>query len=164
MYYIDWGDSTTSGWIGPFSSGVIVSQEHAWVSSGSYEIQAKAKDWHGAESNWSDPYELSITAPELMVGMKGGFGVTITVTNIGDAPATNVSWSITSDRGVTAVLSFLQLILEFFLLFYQVQKYQEKCWYSGLGKRQCLPQQGVMRAPLRTPRFKQRFSCSSSLV
>lgn len=99
MYYIDWGDSTTSGWIGPFSSGVIVSQEHAWVSSGSYEIQAKAKDWHGAESNWSDPYELSITAPELMVGMKGGFGVTITVTNIGDAPATNVSWSITSDRG-----------------------------------------------------------------
>lgn len=98
-YYIDWGDNTTSGWIGPFASGVMVSQNHSWTTRGSYEIKAKAKDWHGAESNWSAPFELSITAPELTVGMKGGFGVTITVTNIGDAPATNVSWSITCDSG-----------------------------------------------------------------
>lgn len=99
MYFIDWGDNTTSGWIGPFVSGIVICQNHTWSTRGSYEIQAKAKDWHGAESNWSDPFEMRITAPELMVEIKGGFGVTLTIANTGDAPATNISWNSTSDKG-----------------------------------------------------------------
>jgi hypothetical protein len=99
LYFIDWGDSTTSGWIGPFLPGVELKREHTWSEKGSYIMKAKAKDNHGAESNWSDPFEMTITAPKLDIEIKGGFGVTVTILNVGDAPATNVSWNITFDSG-----------------------------------------------------------------
>jgi PKD repeat protein len=51
-YYIDWGDNSTSGWIGPYSSGDPVNQSHTWTTKGSYTIKAKAKDSHGNESEW----------------------------------------------------------------------------------------------------------------
>jgi outer membrane protein assembly factor BamB len=99
FYNIMWGDNTTSGWIGPFASGVVVKREHAWSEKGSYIIKAKAKDNHGVESDWSGPFEMTITAPELDIEIKGVFGVTVTIINAGDAPATNVSWNITFDSG-----------------------------------------------------------------
>jgi outer membrane protein assembly factor BamB len=99
-YYIDWGDNTTSGWIGPFTSGVTQLQEHTWTNKGSYIIKVKAKDKHGAESNWSDPFEIAITAPELEIKIKGGVGITVTIINTGDASATNVSWNITFGNGI----------------------------------------------------------------
>ncbi len=58
LYYIDWGDNTTSGWIGPFGSGVTISKNHTWSTKGSYQIKVKAKDWHGAESIWSGPLRI----------------------------------------------------------------------------------------------------------
>jgi outer membrane protein assembly factor BamB len=99
LYFIDWGDSTTSGWIGPFPSEVALKREHTWSEKGSYIVKAKAKDNHGAESNWSEPFEMTITEPKLDIEIKGGFGVTVTIINTGDAPATNVSWNITFDSG-----------------------------------------------------------------
>jgi hypothetical protein len=42
---------------------------------------------------------MTITAPKLDIEIKGGFGVTVTIVNDGDAPATNVSWNITFDSG-----------------------------------------------------------------
>jgi outer membrane protein assembly factor BamB len=111
LYYIDWGDNTTSGWIGPFSSGFIVSQNHTWSTRGAYKIQARVKDWHGAESDWSDPFGLSITAPELTVEIKGGFGVTFTIANTGDAPATGVSWNVTIDNGFILYPFRFQILL-----------------------------------------------------
>jgi outer membrane protein assembly factor BamB len=98
-YFIDWGDDTTSGWIGPFQSGLEIKKEHAWSEKDSYIIKAKAKDSHGAESIWSDPFEITITAPELEIEIRGGFGVRLTITNAGDAAATNVHWNITFDSG-----------------------------------------------------------------
>ncbi len=59
-YYIDWGDGSYSGWIGPYTSGSIVSASHTWITPGSYEIRVKAKDVHGAESEWSDPLPVSM--------------------------------------------------------------------------------------------------------
>jgi len=50
-YYIDWGDNTSSGWIGPYSSGVVI-QAHKWSNKGTYIIKAKAKDINGEESDW----------------------------------------------------------------------------------------------------------------
>jgi hypothetical protein len=44
FYYIDWGDGTNSGWIGPFPSGEEITEIHSWDSRGEYEITAKAKD------------------------------------------------------------------------------------------------------------------------
>jgi hypothetical protein len=51
-YYIDWGDNTNSGWIGPYLSDTEVSQQHTWLERGTYTIQCKARDVHGAESDW----------------------------------------------------------------------------------------------------------------
>jgi len=59
-YFIDWGDTSNSGWIGPFPSGDAVSQSHTWSKKGTYEIKAKAKDSYGTESDWG---KLTITMP-----------------------------------------------------------------------------------------------------
>jgi hypothetical protein len=59
-YFIDWGDSTNSSWIGPYSSGATVTKSHTWTTKGTYIIKAKAKDTYGNESNWST---LSVTMP-----------------------------------------------------------------------------------------------------
>lgn len=62
IYYLfDWGDGSTSGWIGPFPSNTVATANHTWSCRGSYKIKVKAKDVHGSESDWSDP--LSITVP-----------------------------------------------------------------------------------------------------
>ncbi|UCD13626.1 MAG: PQQ-like beta-propeller repeat protein [Thermoplasmatales archaeon] len=51
-YMFDWDDGTDSGWLGPFSSGEEVAVNHSWSWSGEYKIRVKAKDVHGAVSNW----------------------------------------------------------------------------------------------------------------
>ena len=60
-YWFDWGDTTNSGWVGPYTSGATGNASHTWTSQGSYNIQVKAKDVYDAESVWSDP--LSVTMP-----------------------------------------------------------------------------------------------------
>jgi hypothetical protein len=59
-YYIDWGDDTNSGWIGPYASGEKITQSHTWKKKGDYTIKAKAKDSSGAESDWGT---LPVTMP-----------------------------------------------------------------------------------------------------
>lgn len=51
-YYVDWGDGSNSGWLGPYSSGYELTVNHTWNKRGTYTIQAKAKDSYGAESGW----------------------------------------------------------------------------------------------------------------
>lgn len=61
LYYLfDWGDGTTSGWIGPFSSGQTASQSHTWVSRGSFSVKVKARDAEGLESVWSESLPVSM--------------------------------------------------------------------------------------------------------
>ena len=61
MYYLfDWGDESDSGWLGPLESGEEIEASHIWTEKGSYEIKVKAKDIHGAESEWSDPLEVAM--------------------------------------------------------------------------------------------------------
>lgn len=59
-YYIDWGDETNTGWIGPHPSGQEQTLNHTWNKKGTYTIKAKAKDSHDQESDWGT---LSITMP-----------------------------------------------------------------------------------------------------
>ena len=59
-YYIDWGDNTDSGWIGPYCSGAAVIKAHKWNNQGTYIIKAKAKTIGGEESDWG---ELKVTMP-----------------------------------------------------------------------------------------------------
>jgi outer membrane protein assembly factor BamB len=51
-YYIDWGDNTDTGWIGPYDSGQQVILSHSWSKQGMYTIQTKAKDPYGEEGPW----------------------------------------------------------------------------------------------------------------
>jgi uncharacterized protein YciU (UPF0263 family) len=62
VYYLfDWDDGTTSGWLGPYNSGTTKSCPKIWNDPGTYNIRAKAKDVHGAESGWSQPKTVVIT-------------------------------------------------------------------------------------------------------
>ena len=61
LYYLwDWGDGNYSGWLGPYDSGVTCEAKHAWNGTGNYSIKVKAKDIHDFESDWSDPFPITI--------------------------------------------------------------------------------------------------------
>jgi predicted secreted protein len=60
LYFVDWDDGPTSEWLGPYQSGLQVEISHEWSEPGVYNIKAKAKDIHGAESDWSDSYTVVI--------------------------------------------------------------------------------------------------------
>lgn len=51
-YYIDWGDDTNSGWLGPYASDLEKTASHTWSEQGTYTIKIKAKDILDAESDW----------------------------------------------------------------------------------------------------------------
>jgi len=63
FYYIDWGDTTNSGWVGPYASGSATPQSHTWAAKGDYTIKAKAKDTAGHESDYGT---LPVTMPMTM--------------------------------------------------------------------------------------------------
>jgi hypothetical protein len=51
-YFIDWGDNTTSDWLGPYLSGTETHVTHSWTTTGTYTVKVKAKDVLTSESNW----------------------------------------------------------------------------------------------------------------
>ena len=61
IYYLfDWGDGTSSGWVGPFESDETAKVSHIWKEKGTYNIWVKAKDSSGAQSEWSDSVEIRL--------------------------------------------------------------------------------------------------------
>jgi len=69
LYYLfDWGDDSLNEWIGPFESGESYTEFHIWHQQGTYQVRVKAKDEHGAQSEWSDP--LSVSMPRSKSKMK----------------------------------------------------------------------------------------------
>jgi len=62
VYYLwDWGNGEFSEWLGPFNSGETMTVQHAWPEKGTYQIRVKAKDSYDAETDWSEP--LDVTMP-----------------------------------------------------------------------------------------------------
>jgi len=59
-YFIDWGDGTDSGWLGPFNSGTPTTAQKSWNTTSTYTVQARAKDINQITSEWSDPIYVSI--------------------------------------------------------------------------------------------------------
>ncbi|HWR63652.1 MAG TPA: hypothetical protein VN365_04535 [Candidatus Thermoplasmatota archaeon] len=59
-YYVDWGDGTNTGWIGPYPSGQEQIMNHTWTKKRTYTIKAKAMDSHDRESDWGS---LSVIMP-----------------------------------------------------------------------------------------------------
>jgi outer membrane protein assembly factor BamB len=58
--YIDWGDKTSTGPIGPYSSGEQVIRSHTWENSGTFTIRCKAIDPYDEEGPWET---LDVTMP-----------------------------------------------------------------------------------------------------
>ena len=50
--FIDWGDGTNEGWIGPYNSSEEVKISHTYAAEGIYIVKAKAKDIFEAEGPW----------------------------------------------------------------------------------------------------------------
>jgi len=66
IYYLfDWNDGTTSGWLGPFDSGVVGVGSHVWTELGTYDVKVKARDVWGAGSKWSETLTVTITDNNL---------------------------------------------------------------------------------------------------
>jgi outer membrane protein assembly factor BamB len=59
-YLVDWGDGTTTDWIGPYNSGETLTLNHSWVNKGTYTIKARAKD---TDNNWGPWGELKVRMP-----------------------------------------------------------------------------------------------------
>ncbi len=100
-YFVDWGDGTDSGWVGPYDSGEKITAAHDWTERGAYEITVKAKDVCEIESNWSEPLVMNIIGPEIEIGVitGGAFRINAVIKNIGGGEATDVNWNITLNGG-----------------------------------------------------------------
>jgi carboxypeptidase T len=59
--YLDWGDGTTTGWLGPYNSGTELNFNHTFSEQGSYTIKVKSKDIFDEESDWAT---LEVTMPK----------------------------------------------------------------------------------------------------
>ncbi len=60
-YQIDWGDGTTTDWLGPYTSGESLTMEHSWSEQGTYNITARAKD---TDNRWGPWGKLEVTMPK----------------------------------------------------------------------------------------------------
>lgn len=60
-YMFDWGDGTSTSWLGPFDSGYEIGITHRWSEKGNYDVIVKSKDISGIESQWSEPLHICMT-------------------------------------------------------------------------------------------------------
>ena len=62
-YMFDWGDGTTSTWMGAYLPGNTCTGCHTYNEEGDYGVRAKAKDVvTGLESGWSAPSPITVPA------------------------------------------------------------------------------------------------------
>jgi hypothetical protein len=59
-YLVDWGDGEVENWTGPYDPEATTEFTHTWDEKGTYEVQVKAKDIYGIESDWGS---LSVVMP-----------------------------------------------------------------------------------------------------
>ncbi len=57
----DFGDGTTSDWIGPHDSGEEITIFHVYERRGFYQIKVRARDSHLSLSEWSDTLPVRLT-------------------------------------------------------------------------------------------------------
>ena len=60
FYQWDWGDEI-SPWYGPYDSGEYCNRSHLWENEGTYSIIVRAKDQTGQMSDWSNPFNVTIS-------------------------------------------------------------------------------------------------------
>ncbi len=69
MYYRwDWGDGSTSEWMGPYSAGAKMNTSHSWNDNGTFDVKVQGKDDWDAQTNWSAVYPVHVSC---CVGLRG---------------------------------------------------------------------------------------------
>lgn len=64
-FQFDWGDGSDLEWTGNVASGDTVTVSHTYDSLGVYQVRVKAKDVHGAYSEYSDSLSVEIIPPTI---------------------------------------------------------------------------------------------------
>jgi len=101
-YWVDWGDNTNTGWLGPYSTSIEQTVSHTWTQPLSLKlVKVKAKDVHGAESGWG---YLVIVVNQHITVLRNVRGVTMHGT-------TQQQSQPISGQGATSAPSFSPLIL-----------------------------------------------------
>lgn len=101
LYLFNWGDGTTSDWIGPVNSGESVTTTHAFPEVGDYEVKVRAKDIDEATGYWSEPLMVHMDLPVLDLStIQGGIlRASVNLRNYGLAEADDITWSIIFEGG-----------------------------------------------------------------
>jgi hypothetical protein len=63
-YFLDWGDGSNSGWLGPYLSGETGETTNSWDSIGNFEVKVRARDINNKVSDWSDNLTVNIVENE----------------------------------------------------------------------------------------------------
>ncbi len=69
-YYINWGDGNNES-TKDYGSDEKAYVEHKWINGGNYTVKVKAIDSFGSESNWSDPWEITINEKPYIPAIDG---------------------------------------------------------------------------------------------
>ena len=59
-----WGDTDSTGWLGPVVGGAVVSDSHGWDTSGMWTVSAVARDVAGSRSQSSGALDVVISEPD----------------------------------------------------------------------------------------------------
>jgi len=74
LYYLwEWDDGNYSEWLGPINSGEPMTINYSWNETGTYDIRVKVKDIYELESEWSEPYTISIAPQIELNNLRPGF-------------------------------------------------------------------------------------------
>ena len=106
FYKFDY-DGYTTDWLGPYIEGVEKTFTHSWSVAGTYDVKVKAKDEHGAESDWTTLNSLSVEITEEPAsGLKICFAafnygsVGATLKNSGTGALSGVEWNMSVNGGL----------------------------------------------------------------
>ncbi|MCK5613980.1 hypothetical protein KAR91_69600, partial [Candidatus Pacearchaeota archaeon] len=102
-YYIKWGDGDITDWTTPQASGTPYKESHTWSESGTYTIEAKARDTQGAESNWGTlTVEISSSEANLKIRLNAiNIGqVSANIENVGVGSVSDIEWDLTVEGGL----------------------------------------------------------------
>lgn len=65
LYYLfEWGDNSSSEWLGPYEPGETIQQSHVWYDAGNYIVKVKVKDQFDLESGWAT---IEVSMPKIAI-------------------------------------------------------------------------------------------------
>ncbi|MFO7678149.1 MAG: NosD domain-containing protein [Thermoplasmatota archaeon] len=106
FYQWDWRDGNLSDWKGPYQPGEQMKLNYSWPLKGIYDIRVKARDIHGLESEWSEPFNISIDTQISIATFQPGH----LYFSVVDVNYSNIYLPLLERLGAVIILSFIDEI------------------------------------------------------